>query len=57
MRHPQDFLKDCYTAQDIPLSAPYEEIKKSYRRLARKHHPDVSKVLDTRALREDRFEG
>jgi DnaJ-class molecular chaperone len=35
--------KDYYNILDINRNASKDEIKKAYRRLARKYHPDVSK--------------
>lgn len=35
--------KDYYKILEVPRNASAEAIKKSYRRLARKYHPDVSK--------------
>ncbi|HTY49333.1 MAG TPA: DnaJ C-terminal domain-containing protein [Steroidobacteraceae bacterium] len=35
--------RDYYQILDVPRTAAAEDIKKSYRRLARKFHPDVSK--------------
>ena len=35
--------RDYYKILDVPRTAAAEDIKKSYRRLARKFHPDVSK--------------
>ncbi len=38
--------KDYYAVLDVDRKASQDEIKKSYRRLARKYHPDVSKEKD-----------
>ncbi len=35
--------RDYYETLNVPRSASADDIKKSYRRLARKYHPDVSK--------------
>jgi curved DNA-binding protein len=43
--------KDYYKIMDLPRTASPEEIKRAYRRLARKYHPDVSKESGT----EERF--
>ncbi len=43
--------KDYYEVLEVPRTASADEIKKSYRRLARKYHPDVSKSAGT----ENRF--
>ena len=33
---------DYYAALEVPRTASADEIKKQYRKLARKHHPDVN---------------
>ena len=38
--------KDYYNILGIARDASAEEIKKVYRKLAHKYHPDVSKELD-----------
>jgi curved DNA-binding protein len=39
-------FKDYYKTLDVSRDATAEEIKKAFRRLARKYHPDVSKEAD-----------
>lgn len=38
--------KDYYAVMDVNKDATQDEIKRAYRRLARKYHPDVSKEAD-----------
>lgn len=44
-------FKDYYSILELSKGATAEEIKKSYRKLARKYHPDISKEHGT----EDKF--
>jgi len=41
--------KDYYKTLNVTKTASKDEIKKAYRRLARKYHPDVSKAKDAEA--------
>ena len=41
--------KDYYAALGVARDADAEEIKKAYRKLARQHHPDMSKAPDAEA--------
>jgi curved DNA-binding protein len=45
--------KDYYAALGVPRDADAEAIKKAYRKLAREHHPDVSKSPDAEARFKD----
>jgi len=42
-------FKDYYAALEVPRGADADTIKKAYRRLARKYHPDVSKEPEAEA--------
>ncbi len=44
-------FKDYYVVMGVPRGATQDEIKRAYRKLARKFHPDVSKEKDA----EERF--
>lgn len=46
-------FKDYYSALDVAKTASDDEIRKSFRKLARKYHPDVSKEANAEARMRD----
>jgi len=46
-------FKDYYKALGVERTATDDEIKKAFRRLARKHHPDISKAADASARMQE----
>jgi len=46
-------FKDYYQVLGVERAASEEAIKKAFRRLARKHHPDVSKAADAQARMQE----
>jgi curved DNA-binding protein len=46
-------FKDYYKVLGVERTASDDEIKKAFRRLARKHHPDISKAADAQARMQE----
>ena len=46
-------FKDYYSALGVERTASEDEIRKAYRKLARKYHPDVSKEADAETRMRD----
>ena len=46
-------FKDYYKILELPRDASQDDIRKAYRKLARKYHPDVSKEADAEARMRD----
>jgi len=41
--------EDCYSALGVARDASADDIKRTYRKLTRKYHPDANKVTDAKA--------
>ena len=48
--------KDYYETLGVPRDADLDQIKKAYRKLARTHHPDMSKAPDAESRFKDAAE-
>jgi curved DNA-binding protein len=46
-------FKDYYKVLGVERTASQDDVKKAFRRLARKHHPDVSKAPDAQARMQE----
>ena len=46
LSYPKMKFKDYYETMGVPRDASQEDIKRAYRKLARKYHPDVSQEAD-----------
>ncbi len=53
-----DTLEDCYKILEVSPNATNEEVKKAYRNMALKHHPDKVSYLgeDVRKAAEEKFQ-
>ena len=46
-------FKDYYQVLGVERGAPEADIKKAYRKLVRKHHPDVNKAADAQVRMQE----